>query len=54
MVECGVAYGRAGGPVGAALQSDVGVEWVAEWAVKLLCWEGKCIIGLLAGSLVGG
>ena len=28
--------------------------WVAVWAVELLCWEGKCIVGLLAGSLVGG
>ena len=28
--------------------------WVAVWAVELLCWEGKYIVGLLAGSLVGG
>ena len=28
--------------------------WVAVWAVELLCWEGKCIVGLLVGSLVGG
>ena len=28
--------------------------WVAVWAVELLCRERKCIVGLLAGSLVGG
>ena len=41
---CSVYEGRAG-----VLQL-----WVAVWAVELLCWEGKCIVGLLAGSLVGG
>ena len=28
--------------------------WVAVWAVKLLCWEGICIVGLVSGLLVGG
>ena len=28
--------------------------WVAVWALKLLCWEGICIVGLVSGLLVGG
>ena len=52
----GVAVGRL---VWVALAGDIAgcsvlQLWVAEWAVELLCWEGKCIVGLLAGLLVDG
>ena len=40
--------------VGGVTGCSVVQWWVAVWAVELLCWEGKYIVGLLAGSLVGG
>ena len=51
-----VAIGRLGwvALAGGVAGCSVLQLWVAEWAVELLCWEGKCIVGLLAGSLVGG
>ena len=41
--------------VGGVTGCSVVQWWVAVWAVELLCWGGgKCIVGLLAGSLVSG
>ena len=40
--------------VGGVTGCSVVQWWVVLWAVGLLCWEGKCTIGRLAGSLVGG
>ena len=52
----GVAVGRL---VWVALAGDIAgcsvlQLWVAVWAVKLLCWEGICLVGLVSGLFVGG